>query len=62
MKGLTLEGTVVAVALDREHRFKIGPAYHNQFDLVVVTASALAFTPDLTACFRVAHRLLPAGG
>jgi SAM-dependent methyltransferase len=42
--------------------YKIGPEYHDQFDLVVVTAGALAFMPDLTAYFATARRMLKPGG
>jgi SAM-dependent methyltransferase len=42
--------------------YKIGPEFFNQFDLVVVTAGALAFMPDLTAYFGVAGRLLKPDG
>jgi SAM-dependent methyltransferase len=38
--------------------YKIDPKFFGAFDLVVVTAGALAFMPDLTAYFGVARRLL----
>jgi SAM-dependent methyltransferase len=42
--------------------YKIGNEFHEKFDLVVITAGALAFMPDLVEYFAVARRLLTAGG
>jgi SAM-dependent methyltransferase len=42
--------------------YKIGPQFHDQFDLVVITAGALAFMPDLVAYFSIARQMLHPGG
>jgi len=42
--------------------YKIGEEFHHEFDLVVITAGALAFMPDLVEYFAVARRLLKADG
>jgi SAM-dependent methyltransferase len=42
--------------------YKIGSEFDAQFDLVVVTAGALAFMPDLTAYFSIARRMLKPEG
>jgi SAM-dependent methyltransferase len=42
--------------------YGIDESYNGRYDIVVVTAGALCFMPDLDEYFRVAHRLLKPGG
>lgn len=42
--------------------YEIPQDFNSQFDIVVITAGALTFMPDLTRYFQVAHRLLKKGG
>jgi SAM-dependent methyltransferase len=42
--------------------YEIGAEFDGAFDIVTVTAGALCFMPDLPGYFRVARRLLKAGG
>lgn len=42
--------------------YQLGAEYDNAFDLVVITAGAIAFMPDLEAYFSVARRLLRDNG
>jgi len=42
--------------------YKVGPEFDAQFDLVVVTAGALAFMPDLPSYFSIARRMLKPDG
>jgi SAM-dependent methyltransferase len=67
-EGFIAQARALAAAADADCSFvcsdvyKIGAEFDGQFDLVVITAGALAFMPDLTGYFSVARRLLKPGG